>query len=75
MNGICPVCIATIYISSSKKIGGTIDCYKCGTSLEIISLHPVEFDWPFDERQTNHYDFNDNDYYDNEEEYAHAYDD
>jgi Zn-finger nucleic acid-binding protein len=45
----CPLCRDIIHIGSSQmKVGNRIICPGCDAQLEIVSLMPLELDWPYD---------------------------
>lgn len=44
----CPLCRDTVSLGSSVKVGDRIICPGCDAQLEIVSLQPVELDWPYD---------------------------
>lgn len=46
---ICPECDGDVYLKSQPSIGDRVDCPHCETELEVVSLHPVELDWPWDD--------------------------
>ncbi|MGW8144615.1 MAG: hypothetical protein ACWGN2_09490 [Anaerolineales bacterium] len=47
--GRCPLCRETVYIGSSQmKIGNKVICPGCDAQLEIVSIIPIELDWPYD---------------------------
>lgn len=41
----CPECGSTVALDRSVKLGEFIECHECGTTLEVISLKPLEFDY------------------------------
>lgn len=64
-NANCPMCNSAVRIPSNAKEGALIFCDACDAELEIVSLKPVELDWPLDD-----YDFeSDYDEYEYEEDY------
>jgi lysine biosynthesis protein LysW len=44
----CPLCREVVYIGSHAKVGGRILCPGCDAQLEIVSMVPIELDWPYD---------------------------
>lgn len=49
MNGTCPMCGETVRLKTTNKVGDIIFCQNCDAELEVISLKPVELDWPLDD--------------------------
>lgn len=48
-NGRCPLCRDNVHIGSSQlKVGNRVMCPGCDAQLEIVSLIPLELDWPND---------------------------
>ena len=45
----CPLCRENIHIGSDLKAGSRILCPGCDAQLELVSLIPLELDWPFDD--------------------------
>jgi lysine biosynthesis protein LysW len=45
----CPMCGATVQVSEKKKMGDIVFCDQCDAELEIVSLKPIELDWPLDD--------------------------
>jgi len=42
----CPECGAKVVLDIEElKLGQRIDCPECGTSLEVINVHPLELDY------------------------------
>lgn len=47
---ICPECEFEIDVDEfDVERGDTLDCDNCGVTLEIIGLHPIEFEVASDE--------------------------
>jgi lysine biosynthesis protein LysW len=46
--GVCPGCGSSIALSGAT-IGDRVDCRECGETLEVISLHPIDLDYAFDD--------------------------
>ena len=44
----CPFCHEKVKISSYMKVGHRVFCPGCDSILEIVSIIPLELDWPFD---------------------------
>lgn len=44
----CPMCGATVDVSETRKLGDIVFCDQCDAELEIVSLKPIELDWPLD---------------------------
>ncbi len=63
MNGICPFCKEAVELGKSAKEGDIVVCKACDAELEIVSLKPVELDWPLDDYDEDE-DDDDDDYED-----------
>jgi len=44
----CPSCDALIGVDK-PRMGATFKCRECGAELEVVSTHPLEIYFPFDE--------------------------
>lgn len=44
----CPMCGADVKVATSAKLGAIIVCGECDAELEVVSLKPLELDWPLD---------------------------
>jgi lysine biosynthesis protein LysW len=75
VNGVCPFCKEAVVLKQTAKEGDLIVCQACDTELEIVSLKPVELDWPlddydmdedFDDYEDDDYDDYDDDDYDDD---------
>jgi lysine biosynthesis protein LysW len=66
----CPMCGATVQVSEKKKLGDIVFCDQCDAELEIVSLKPIELDWPLDD-----YDAEDEDGWDDEDDDDDDFDD
>ncbi|MBN2045839.1 MAG: hypothetical protein JW757_12515 [Anaerolineales bacterium] len=63
MTGMCPFCKEAVELKKTAKEGDLVVCKACGTELEIVSLKPVELDWPLDDYDEDEdYDYEDDDY-------------
>ena len=62
MNGVCPFCKETVELNRTAKEGDLIVCKACDTELEIVSLKPVELDWPLDDYDMDEDLYEDDDY-------------
>jgi lysine biosynthesis protein LysW len=40
---ICPDCKAEIVKTEGMTVGDILECQKCGTEVEILSLEPVQY--------------------------------
>lgn len=45
----CPECDAKVSIKGKPRLGQTIVCKACGTTLEIVDTAPLELDWAFED--------------------------
>jgi lysine biosynthesis protein LysW len=45
---ICPQCGEEIYMPETPDIGDIVRCRTCGVRLEVVGLHPIELDWPWE---------------------------
>lgn len=61
MNGICPFCKEVVELKKTAKVGDLVVCKACDTELEIVSLKPVELDWPLDDFEDDDFDYDDDD--------------
>ena len=59
--GKCPMCGGNVEISSTAKKGGLVYCDSCDAELEIVSLKPLELDWPMEEYEDDYEDEDDQD--------------
>lgn len=66
-NGKCPLCRENVHIASHMKVGSRVICTGCDAQLEIVSLIPLELDWPYD----NGYDY----YYRDDDSFEESFDD
>lgn len=66
----CPLCRESIHIGSEKKIGHRLICAGCDALLEIVSVVPLELDWPFGGDYENQYQDYDS-YGESYQEYPH----
>jgi len=46
---VCPSCTAQVNLGPKPKMGQHIFCLECDNELQIVSLDPLELDWPFDD--------------------------
>jgi lysine biosynthesis protein LysW len=60
------MCNSVVNVPSKKKEGDLIFCDSCDAELEIVSLRPLELDWPLDEYDSD-FDYDEHEY--EEEEY------
>lgn len=58
-NAKCPMCGGSVKISSTAKKGSLVYCDSCDAELEIVSLKPLELDWPLEDYED---DFDDDGY-------------
>lgn len=47
-NAICPECDHDIPLTTPKE-GMKVVCPRCEAELEVVSLHPLELDWVYEE--------------------------
>jgi lysine biosynthesis protein LysW len=45
----CPSCGYKVIVGSHPRLGQLLKCQSCSSELEVVSLDPVELDWPYDE--------------------------
>ena len=45
----CPSCGFKIFVGFNPRLGQHFKCQSCSSELEVVSLDPVELDWPYDE--------------------------
>jgi hypothetical protein len=48
--GLCPGGANNVVVDDAS-IGDRVDCSICGEKLEVISLHPVDFDYAFEDEE------------------------
>lgn len=62
----CPMCGANVTVASNAKEGDLVYCDACDAELEVVSVKPLELDWPLDdyEEYDDDYDDDDDDDYD-----------
>lgn len=51
--GYCPECDAPLQVGKSPRKAQRISCYKCGSSLVITSISPIELDWALGDEGDN----------------------
>jgi lysine biosynthesis protein LysW len=67
MNGTCPFCKEAVEIKKTAKEGDIVICKACEAELEIVSLKPLELDWPLDDYEDDgEYDFDNDDDWDDD---------
>ena len=67
VNGNCPFCKQVVELKKTAKVGDLVVCRNCDSELEIVSLKPVDLDWPLDDyEEYDDYDFDDDDEYEYE---------
>ena len=44
----CPQCDDRIRFTEMPDVGDIVRCRTCDARLEVISLNPIELDWPFE---------------------------
>jgi len=76
VTGTCPFCNEVVEIRKNAKEGDLVVCKSCDTELEIVSLKPVELDWPLEEfDEENDFDYDDDDDFDDDFDDDDDYDD
>lgn len=54
----CPLCREEVHIGSRLKVGHRLICPGCDALLEIVSIMPLELDWPFgDDYESQYQDY------------------
>ncbi len=48
-NGKCPNCGSKVPVSENAHLGDILVCETCDTEVEVVSLDPVELDWPLED--------------------------
>ena len=43
---MCAACDEEVYIPGKPTLGQTVVCSDCNAELEVISVNPLELDWP-----------------------------
>jgi lysine biosynthesis protein LysW len=64
--GKCPMCGAAMQVPTNAEVGDLVYCDQCDAELEVVSLKPLELDWPLDDYED--YDLEDEDDFDYEYE-------
>jgi lysine biosynthesis protein LysW len=44
----CPQCDDRVRFAELPDVGDIVHCRTCDARLEVISLNPIELDWPFE---------------------------
>ena len=47
-NGTCPNCGSNVPVSGNAHLGDILMCETCDTEVEVVSVNPVELDWPLE---------------------------
>lgn len=75
----CPMCGASVTVAKNAKEGDLVYCDACEAELEVVSLKPLELDWPLEEYDDDfdYEDYEDDDYDDDydDDDYDDDYDD
>lgn len=45
----CPGCDQNIFLRKTPKLGDIVYCDNCEADLEVVSVDPIELDWPWEE--------------------------
>ncbi|NLT72607.1 MAG: hypothetical protein GXX94_00225 [Chloroflexi bacterium] len=48
----CPGCDQNIFLKPNYKLGDIVYCDNCEADLEIVSVNPLELDWPWEEDES-----------------------
>ncbi len=48
---VCPSCERNIHLEGKIELGQHIRCPNCDEELEVIEIHPLELDWPYEEKE------------------------
>lgn len=48
---LCPSCEGEIELSEKIELGQLVRCPNCYDDLKIVELHPIELDWPYEEKE------------------------
>ena len=68
-NVSCPMCGAKVSVPSNVKEGNIVFCDACEAELEVVSVKPLELDWPLDDYDEDDYDDDYDDYDDDDYDY------
>jgi lysine biosynthesis protein LysW len=60
--GYCVECESALSLGNDPYKGQRVTCYKCGATLEVIGLSPIELDWVYDEDSDDFEDYDSGDY-------------
>ena len=55
----CPLCGEKVKVGTKPWMGQQVDCPACDANLEVVSLHPLSLDWPYDDEGYNEPDYDD----------------
>lgn len=59
-NVVCLNCEGEIEIGRNPKVGQYVDCDNCDMEFRIVSINPIEIEWPYeDDDDFVDYDFGD----------------
>jgi lysine biosynthesis protein LysW len=45
----CPDCSRDITFETMPHLGAEVTCTECGVKLEVAYLHPLMFDWAYED--------------------------
>ena len=60
-NAKCPMCGASVGVPTKVKEGDQVFCDACDAELEVVSVKPLELDWPLDDIEDEYEDHDDDD--------------
>ena len=52
----CVECDREVFVEWGTWLGQHVTCLHCGTVMEVISVNPLELDWPQDEDSDEWYE-------------------
>ena len=62
---VCLQCDEDIYLLETPNIGEIVRCPTCDARLEVVGIHPIELDWPWE--------FDEEDVDDEDDDFAEGY--
>jgi len=55
----CPECSGTVKLEENITVGDRVICVECSVELEVLSLHPLELDYPLEDDWDDDWDDDD----------------
>ena len=61
-NAKCPLCGENIKMNNKPWVGQQVGCPACDATLEVVGLHPLSLDWPYDDEGYYETDYDDEEF-------------